>query len=260
MKQKKIPLPLALFFILFSLGSCKKEASPLTDQSQDSENQSILRNMDSSLVLWLPFKNGNTSDLSGKGNHVLFNNARRATGAKGRTDQAFGFNGIGQYMVIKNSASLNPQTITLAVLAKLNGTYSGPNGISRILMKGDDDQTNGVYYLAYDQNGYMIGNYGDNQFDNCAAYTTPSFYSYDKWYRIIYTYDGVVGNLYIDGVLESSNRKTASFNPTSNWLRIGTTGRTDFPYWFHGVLDEVRIYNRALSEGEVKLVNSKMGE
>ena len=41
---------------------------------------------------------------------------------------------------------------------------------------------------------------------------------------------------------------------TAQYLFIGKHGDPQFPYWFNGVLDEVRIYKGALCEGEVKML------
>jgi hypothetical protein len=75
----------------------------------------------------------------------------------------------------------------------------------------------------------------------------------------VYTYDGNVGKLYLNDSLVRKVTSTATFNPNSSPLRIGVTGRYDYPFWYNGVIDEIRIYNTALSRKQVSNVDSTLG-
>ena len=149
--------------------SCEKEspnnvainAGTTENAAADSTGDSSLLN---GLVAWYPF-NGDLSDHSGNGNNIVFCNAKTTSGKKGVQRTAYLFNGTGNYMQVPNSSSLNPSQITLAVLFKPKGYYAGADGSTRILMKGADDQSNGIYFLGYKDNGVLYGTYGDNQFE-----------------------------------------------------------------------------------------------
>jgi hypothetical protein len=71
------------------------------------------------------------------------------------------------------------------------------------------------------------------------------------WHHYAATYDGTAGRIYIDGVLDVESPGTGQINISSYDLYIGensqATGR-----FFHGLLDDVRIYSRALSEEEIQ--------
>lgn len=258
MNKRKFKSVLIAMSMATIVVSCNKETTN-NESSKESDNLKADRTLISSnLVLWLPFTNGSTADMSGNGNNVVFNNATPTDGYRGRVGEAYAFNGRDQYMTINNSASLNPRNITIAVLMKPTGVYTGPNLTSRILMKGDDDQSDGNYYMGYYSSGTFYGTYGNDQFHGCFV-ASPNTYNLNVWYKAIYTYDGSVGKLYVNGVLVNSTTKHASFTPTEDLLRIGVIGRTDFPYWFNGILDEVRIYKKALTEEEIGLVNKSLG-
>lgn len=75
------------------------------------------------------------------------------------------------------------------------------------------------------------------------------------WYTVIYTYENGISKLYVNGVLVNTLNCTAVFTPNNQELYIGKHGDPAFPYNFKGVIDEIRIYKKALCEGEVKQLN-----
>jgi hypothetical protein len=71
-----------------------------------------------------------------------------------------------------------------------------------------------------------------------------------KWHHLAYTFDGTAGRLYIDGALQDTCREKPQSGPCKK-LQFGSMGTIQF---FNGLLDEVRIYNRTLSESEIQSV------
>jgi hypothetical protein len=63
------------------------------------------------------------------------------------------------------------------------------------------------------------------------------------------TYDGTTHRLYVNGTQVAAVARTGKLATSGQPLRIG--GNTVFNEWFNGTLDEVRVYNRALSAAEV---------
>ena len=63
------------------------------------------------------------------------------------------------------------------------------------------------------------------------------------------TYDGATLKLYVNGTLASSKAVTGSLFNSTGALRIG--GNNVWPEWFAGLIDEVRVYKRALTATEV---------
>lgn len=247
-------------FLLISASSCKKT----NDITQTPKQVNALSASDiiaaPNLVAWYKFTNGNTADFSGNNNHLTPYNVTPTTDRNGKPNNAFYFSGNGSFMKAANTSTLNPSTITIAVLCKPQGFYTGTGQLSRILMKGDDDQTNGVYYMSYNVNKQFDGNYGDNQFNNSYVQSSANTLVLDNWYKLVYTYDGTVSKLYVNDTLVSSSRKTASFTPNTDPLRVGKTGRPDYPYWFIGVIDEIRIYNTALARPQLTQIANQLGK
>ena len=81
--------------------------------------------------------------------------------------------------------------------------------------------------------------------------TPTNSFSDGKWHYAVVTFDGSIIRFYIDGVQISSKATSASpDNSGSQPLRIGADSSTSSNY-FTGNVDEVRVWNRALSAQEV---------
>src|SRR5262249_36486869 len=73
----------------------------------------------------------------------------------------------------------------------------------------------------------------------------------NQWTHLAGTFDGTTMKLYVNGQLASSRSTAAAIDVTTGVLRIGGDSVWSGEY-FTGVIDEVRIYNRALAQSEVQ--------
>ena len=71
----------------------------------------------------------------------------------------------------------------------------------------------------------------------------------NTWTHLATTYDGANQRLYINGVLVATKAQTGAIAAANQPLRIG--GNNVSGEFFQGLIDEVRIYNRALSAAEI---------
>jgi hypothetical protein len=89
---------------------------------------------------------------------------------------------------------------------------------------------------------------------------SSSSYTAGQWYFVVATYDGTTCHMYVNGVdvtTVSSDTADGDILDTTSALRIGAEGGATPSGYFMGILDEVRIYGRALSAEEVlSLYNS----
>ena len=102
---------------------------------------------------------------------------------------------------------------------------------------------------------YLYGYYGNTNSNWITASSQPTYIELNKWINVIYTYDGTKAQLYLNGVLKETRNGTVSFTPTNYDMFIGRAENPLFPYWFNGIIDEIRIYNKALCDGEIKQLN-----
>ncbi|MBV9961137.1 MAG: LamG domain-containing protein [Parafilimonas sp.] len=254
-----------LIVTLAQLSSCKKDTSGVAINSSGIANVTV-KNLDTNLVAWYNF-NGDIKDHSRYHNDITFNNATPTSGRNGESNNAYFFNGFSSYMRVANSASLNPRNgVTLVAVIKPMGFYSGECHYNRIMQKSFDDFTNGRMELGFSDQPYynyegcdaevsadhetFYGSYGNGS-NASGASATGNYITLDKWYTLIYTFDGSVSNLYINNVLAATDTHATTYTPNNNDLLIGKTLNPSFPYWFTGIIDGIRIYNKAMSAGEV---------
>jgi len=77
-------------------------------------------------------------------------------------------------------------------------------------------------------------------------------YSDNSWHHVVWGYDGIKCFFYVDGA-EQSDPPIAGKDNRGKITWLGTRSYSGtLKNWFHGAIDEVRIYNRALSEEEIK--------
>jgi hypothetical protein len=220
--------------------------------------------LSSGLVAYYSFNAGSLSDSSGYNNNIIFNNATKTADRFGNPNNAYLFDGSSTYMRVLNSYSLNPDNITIYAIVKVNGFYTGPCSGNQILIKGPEYQTNGIYVLAFFDslsncgianlnNETFFAGYGDNLPQGAQAYTLDNTaITTGQWYHVTYTYDGLTAKLYINGVLKRTQQRMVNFTDNTNDVYIGKTENPTYPYYFNGVIDEMRIYNRALPADAIR--------
>ena len=279
MKSKtRITIVCLLMFASIQFVSCKKNSSSVTALNSlgavdntvaDTTTDSTLSR---GLIAWYPF-NGDTKDYSGHNNNVIFNNTTSTKGESGTANTAYQFDGINSYMQVANSNSLNPQKITLFALFKTKGFYQGTCHGNRLISKGTNDADYGRYALGYDDQphyGYQgclepvidslenpYGSFGDGQATAAGTTAFSKYINEGKWTTLAYTYNGISSKLYVNGKLVSTAKKSTFFTPNTNTpIFFGRNEDAGYPYYFTGIIDEIRIYSRALKPTEMQALDS----
>ena len=219
-------------------------------------------NLSKGLMAYYPFT-GNANDSSGNSNNPSFNNATLAADRFGNANSAYYFDGQSSYIEVPNSASLNAgNTITISAWVKPMGFYAGPCQNNFIMQKGSSTDILG-YGLEFSSQGYSNGGtcslpldtihqdfYGPTAYAN--NYSYQPYIQENNWYHIVYSYNGDSTHLYVNNVLKFTTKETFSAFANSSPLFLGKhSSDATYPYWFNGVLDDIRIYNRALDSSEV---------
>ena len=218
------------------------------DGATGSDSVSITVNTapDDGLVAYYPF-NGNANDESGNGHDGTPSGAALTEGIGGDPDGAYSFDGIDDKLDVPDSPELNlVNAITISAWIKPAHEWVQEG---RIVCKRYD--TWGW--------GYALQLTGTRELDTWLSgsnhATSTSTVPLDTWTHVAVTGGAADGKirLYIDGVQDGEATQTGALSPSGYGLRIGAQSqRSDIKSVFHGSIDEVRIYNRALSESEIK--------
>ncbi len=173
----------------------------------------------------------------------------RTTGPAGR---ALACDGSGAREEVPHSGELEPARLTLETRAKLPAFPGGEDPRRWVAGKNANEWENGHYALVV--SGREVGAYinaGGGK-ENCfAAWSNTAPLKLDRWHHLAMTYDGATLVVYLDGAAVGSKAVGRPRSPGSGPLVIG--GRPDgfATGFFRGAVDEVRLYRRALSAGEI---------
>lgn len=197
---------------------------------------------------------GDFRDSSGNGN-----NATPATGANvpgfavGRVGQAFNHNGAPQYATIPDSPALRPPSLTIEGWINLTGT--APSTVFAKPLGSGSFDSYVVFYSGGNINGAVCNNTG------CITIGTPL--TLNIWHHVAFSYDEPGGaatktaRLYLNGALVATNATGGAIGYDTRPAVIGADIENgSFQLGWRGRLDEITLYNRALSLTEIQSINT----
>ena len=196
------------------------------------------------LVAALAFNEGSgtsAADASGNGNAGAKGSATWST--QGKVGNALSFNGTSAKVTVADSASLR-LTSGMTVEA-----WVFPTAVSSawrdVVVKGNDD----YYLMATSTNASRPVGAGIFGGTKSRAIGTSAL-ALNTWTHLATTYDGTLVRLYVNGVQVSSAAATGTIATSTRVLGIG--GDPIYGQYFAGRIDEVRIYNAALSAAQIQ--------
>ncbi len=209
----------------------------------------------SGLVAWYPF-DGNASDMSGNGNDGTVYGASLGVDRNGEAGKAYEFDGVDDYIEVNYSSSVNTESFTISLWANpyiLDGPANAAEGhyMSPITSR-DDFPTRGFLMYKTPSGKWSMG-VGNGNYSGWQGLVTQDDAVAKDWTHLAFTFASNYLTGYTKGIPFQSIEATLSSN-TSRPLRIGagTTESLSPKFYFNGSIDDVRIYNRALSEAEVQ--------
>jgi hypothetical protein len=180
------------------------------------------------------------ADASGTGNAGTIGTATWST--TGKYGNALSFNGTSARVTVPDAASLR---LTTGMTLEAWVNPSVVNAAWRdVIYKGNDD-----YYLMATSSpgrpvggGIFGGSYGE-------AYGTANLTA-NTWTHLAATYDGSTLRLFVNGTQVATATRSGNIATSNSVLNIG--GDAPFAQYFSGRIDEVRIYNQALTAAQIQ--------
>ena len=180
----------------------------------------------------------------------------------GKNGGGYGLSGTNEHITVPNSDSREIRdNLTLAVCVNLStlgpGGYGNEHGY--IINKGDDLWWNPAFCLGYSKGGeplFHVGNETDPQRGGGKSAISTTKLTPGKWYHLVGVYDGAAVKLYVNGHLEKTEAYSGRLRSDRAPVHLGG-GKLFGVDWgnhftVHGIVDEVKIYDRALTHSEVK--------
>jgi|GEM_PF-2791671 len=221
-------------------------------------------NLNNGLLAYYPFT-GNFIDASGNGhNGTALNGTTFGTDQWGNVNSAAFFDGIDDWVSVPASPSISPSShFTISFKFKTTGTYP-----QTLFSKSDYTVLPNNFQYQIEFNQTNLGATGlvfeTPHFGTCLKTSgladhyliTNNQVQANQWYCVSVVFDSGLKSIYVNGSLVAQQTVNVGTFPNSidscinGSLRFGTWWQND-PQYFSGLLDEVRIYNRALNIQEI---------
>lgn len=221
-----------------------KNCSPIVEE----ENKKV--DINEGLIAYYPF-NGNANDYSGNGNNGTVYGAQLTSDKNGKHNAAYTFNGVNDFIKVPTSTSLEnfDKEITISAWININKWFnSGSVGYFPILEKSDESSIGGLMNLHINTSTGIQSIYrGNIAYNN---YKIPL----NQWVYVSFVCKNNTAYFYIDGNLIGKKQMNGNYSYKKNSPLIIGKDIPGLVEYANGKIDEIRIYNRALSDSEIKFL------
>jgi len=187
---------------------------------------------------------GDARDTSGRGHDGQIEGATPATDRFGREHMAFHFDGE-DWIVVSPPPDLSDRAMTVSMWARYDSCeFRWWNNCMLAQDNGDDEGDRRIIQLSTHWQSVCWHRMSEEDANS------PVVLQPEAWYHLAATYDGRHHRLYVDGLLHDT-RSGSLRKHSEEPLFVGRKGSEEWDFTFRGVLDDVRIYNRALSGEEI---------
>jgi hypothetical protein len=192
---------------------------------------------------------GNADDSSGHGRHGVVHGAALTEDRFGRPDSAYRFDGIDDEIVVSPPPTAR-DALTVSVWARFDPRDLSQGEWSNCIIAqddgNDDDQSRRVFQVS--AHGYHL------IWHRMICSRDPECkhrIRFGEWYHVVATVADGRHTLYVDGIRHDAVDGDLRSHPDQP-LHIGRKGTAEPWFFFQGAVDDVRIYDRALTPGEVQ--------
>ena len=215
------------------------EGTGRTDGNQQSSATDSLKE---GLVAYYPF-NGNANDESGNGNDGEVKGATPTTDRHGKENKAYRFDGVSTISTPQNNFPKgdNPRTVSIWFLAPKQQTN---NPISVLWGAGKEEYGGKTTSIQiWSSSSISIDTWG-----NPIVVKLPNAINNSRWNNFTWSYSEGVSKSYLNGSLVEEKERT--IDTEYDFSVIGGNSYSNKER-FTGKIDDLRIYNRALSADEI---------
>lgn len=218
--------------------------------------------------------NGTANDVSGNGHDGHMVNVTPAVGQDGVMGHAYYFNGVNSMITVPYSPAFNITKYSICATVKVLAFYSGTCDANMIFTRGKTGTGTGTYTLNYSD---MPTNSGCTVFDSSLEVfvsgtgdrpSSASDFSYTPniakyvWYKIVATFNDTIYKTHVNDTLKSSSiaYSPGPINSSTDSISIGyNIFEPSYPYALNGYIDDIRLYDRVLSDSEIHVYSTGAG-
>jgi CSLREA domain-containing protein len=205
----------------------------------------------SGMVAWWPGDGDATDQVAGR-DATAVGGATFTTGSGGKVGEAFSLDGVDDYFNIPHDSAFNlSSAITIEAWVLAPDFADDPDNFSPIVAKGDSawrmQRHSNSDNAAFGTSGLSnVDQVGNDVIDGGA------------WHHIAATFSDATDTktLYVDGAVDAQDAATTgSISTNGQPVRIGNNSEVTTRFW-GGLIDEVTLYNRALSAAEIAALHA----
>jgi|GEM_PF-1797709 len=196
---------------------------------------------------------GNANDASGNGNNGTVNGATLTTDRFGNDGLAYSFDGNSWIDIPSTTQNNLPNQLTLSCWLKTTSILDNAG----VLGKWND--FDGIIQYYQEQYAFHIWHSGGGLHfwtktsNQVGAKENNNEYNNGLWHHYIGTWDGINMKLFRDGILTQTSPQTGSISNYNQNFEIGRySGGMTPATFFQGSLDDIGIWNRALTAAEIQ--------
>ena len=229
----KFSIPFSLFLLAFLS----------TSSAQDLED---------GLLAFYPFEQGSLTDFQGDNDATAFTELDSVCGVR---DDAIAFDGQDGMFIATNDILSILRTFDLSISFYFKPFNAGNLGTQTIMHRREDCTTEGAFYVNYSPTSNSI-NVVFTETPTLNAGLAANLNDTRCWHHVAIVRAGSEHRLYLDGQLVDERRTAARIDLENNLgaLVVGESGCTGSENNFVGHLDQLRIYDRPLTDEEVELL------
>ena len=209
------------------------------------------------LIAYYPF-NGNANDESQNDFHGIVHNAALTTNRNGVPNSAYSFDGIDDYVQVPHDEALNLEAnFSISLWTEVSDAQEAENGINDILRKWSGNAEGYPFGISYlnpladdaKEDKILYARY-DSQLCGNILETHSTSVTNNTFIHIVMVKEGDKVRHYLNNqmIAEVTDPSTCTTANTAD-MTIGCRG--NLVRFFKGKIDDIRIYNRALTENEV---------
>ncbi|MBK9256792.1 MAG: hypothetical protein IPM42_14995 [Saprospiraceae bacterium] len=193
-------------------------------------------------------------DGSGFGNTATLRSANQTTDRFGYGKSAVLFDGTGSEVSASNAAHLNSATATVSMWVKVNSLPA--NGEAFLISNGGWQERLKISLPTHGKPVFTT-NYSGGISDMDSG--DGNELKPGQWTHLVFVHDGSKNKIFLDGVLKAEKNVSGDLNSTTRPLGIGYNA-IDGGNWFDGVIDDVEIYNYALTDEAILELHNTQSE
>lgn len=187
---------------------------------------------------------GNADDATAYNNHAAVLGAQLTKDRFGKSNRAYAFNGAGQALRAANSPQLNSDFTTIGFW--INPSSFPASGEVYIMSNGGWQERWKISLPGHGKPVFTTHSNGAC----CSDLDSGTPLATGVWTYVTMVHDGSKDIIYFNGAKVNEKNAAGALDPTTQPLGIGFDP-IDNNYFFHGAMDDIQIYNKALTDAEI---------